>query len=217
MTRQVVWILFFVSCILSVVVLWASTDLRWPGDNTGYAPEQPIAFSHRLHAGEMGIDCLYCHTGAETSRHAGIPAPGLCMNCHKTVRAPIADVRAEAAAAQEAGRDPRPVISPEIQKIYDALALGKDLKRDPSKTPTGLAWVKVHDMPDFVYFNHARHVTAGVDCAECHGAIETMDRVVQVSDLSMGFCVNCHRDVNDGNQALGHSLYASTDCVGCHY
>ena len=100
MTRRTVWIIFFLSCGLGAAALLASADVHLPGNDIGYAPKQPIAFSHRLHAGELQVDCLYCHSGAEKSRHAGIPALGVCMNCHKTVKAPISEVRAEAAAAK---------------------------------------------------------------------------------------------------------------------
>ncbi|MEE9392809.1 MAG: cytochrome c3 family protein [Planctomycetota bacterium] len=217
MTRRTVWIIFVVSCMMGGAAILASSNVRLPGNDIGYVPEQPIAFSHRLHAGELAISCLYCHSGAEQSRHAGIPAVSVCMNCHLTVKAPMAEVKAEAAAATAEGRDPRRIVSPEIQKIYDAMGLDKDLKRDPKRPAPGISWIKVHDLPDFVYFNHGRHVNAGVDCTACHGPVATMDRVRQESNLSMGFCVNCHRDVNENGLAGDHSLHASTDCAGCHY
>lgn len=206
-----------------------------PGNQRGYEPGQPIAFSHRLHAGEMQIACLYCHSGAERSRHAGIPAVNVCMNCHRFVSAPLAAVRAEDELARQQNRAPRRVVSPEIQKLYDVLALGPDMRRDPSRQPHPIAWVKVHNLPDFVYFDHRPHVNAGVTCQTCHGPVETMERVRQVQDLSMGWCVNCHRSVDraglDGKgnftsapapATLGpapvtHRVYASTDCDTCHY
>ncbi len=217
MTNQTAWILFFVGCIFGGAALWASADVNLPGNDEGYEPTQPIKFSHRLHAGEMEIDCQYCHSGAERSRHAGIPALGVCMNCHRSVRAPLGDVRAEDALAKAEERAPKLVQSPEIQKIYDGLGLGADLKRDKSKDAPGVAWTKVNDLPDFVFFDHSRHVNAGVDCQKCHGPVQTMERVRQFSDLSMGFCVNCHRDVNENGLHGDHSLNASIDCAGCHY
>ncbi len=217
MTNQTTWILFVLMCIFGGAAIWASADVNLPGNDQGYAPEQPISFSHRLHAGEMKIDCQYCHSGADRSRHAGIPALGTCMNCHKTVRAPFADVRAEAALAKSEGRSPKLVQSPEIQKIYDGLGLDDNLKPDPTKKAKGIEWVKVHDLPDFVFFDHSRHINAGVDCQKCHGPVETMERVRQFGDLSMGSCVNCHRDVNENGLHGNHALNASTDCVGCHY
>jgi len=178
---------------------------RLPGDHQGYAPAQPIAFSHRLHAGEMGLDCLYCHSGAERSRHAGVPPVALCMNCHKFVSAPIVDVRAEERRAAEENRKPRDVLSPEIAKIRAAYESGEPVR-----------WTQVHRVPDFVYFDHRRHVVAGVACAQCHGPVETMERVRQVETLSMGWCLDCHRAglVPD---PLGNPLRATSDCAACHY
>jgi hypothetical protein len=206
-----------------------------PGNQLGYEPTQPVAFSHRLHAGELQVQCLYCHSGAEKSRHAGIPAANVCMNCHRFVSAPMGAIRAEDELAKKEKRGPRRVISPEIQKIYDALALNEKMQRDPAKQTTPITWVKVHNLPDFVYFDHRPHVNAGVACQKCHGPVETMERVRQVEDLSMGWCVNCHRGVDraglDGNgnfisapapAAQGqvpvtHRVYASIDCSTCHY
>lgn len=187
-----------------------------PGNNRGFEPPQPIRFSHRLHAGELEIACLYCHSSAEKSRHAGIPPASTCMNCHRFVTASFADVQAENRAALKEKREPRQVVSAELRKLYDALALGPDLKPDPSKTPKPIEWVRVHDLPDFVFFPHHRHVMAGVACQKCHGPVETMERVRQDLHLSMGFCVNCHRDVNEGGLE-GKAVHASTDCVVCHY
>lgn len=206
-----------------------------PGNQRGYEPVQLITFSHRLHAGELQVACLYCHSGAERSRHAGIPAANICMNCHRFVSAPLAAVRAEDESARKQNRAPRRVVSPEIQKIYDALALGPDMRRDAGRQPHPIAWTKVHNLPDFVYFDHRPHGNAGVSCQTCHGPVETMERVRQVQDLSMGWCVNCHRSVDragldgKGNFTSGsapaaagpvpvaHRVYASTDCATCHY
>ena len=217
MTVRTAWIILFVTCSLSGAVVWSAADLRFPGNDEGYAPVQPIAFSHRLHAGELAIDCLYCHSGAERSRHAGIPSLTTCMNCHRTVPAPMADVRAEAALAEAEGREPRPIVSDEIQKIYAGLGLGPKLERDPAKPAKGVAWTKVYDLPDFAYFHHGRHLSAGVACETCHGPVRTMERLRQVGDLSMGWCVNCHRQSNESGAAADQHIHASTDCAGCHY
>jgi len=171
---------------------------RLPGNDLGYSPEQPIAFSHRLHAGEMQIDCLYCHSGAEKSRHAGIPAPTLCMNCHKFVSAPWIDVRAENKLADEEERKPNQILSPEIAKIRAAIDENKSVE-----------WVRIHLLPDFAFFDHRPHVAAGVTCQKCHGPVETMERVRQESSLSMGWCVDCHRN--------GHETKGTLDCSACHY
>src|SRR5450759_5847234 len=101
-----------------------------PGNQLGYEPAQPIAFSHRLHAGELQVQCLYCHSGAEKSRHAGIPATNVCMNCHRFVSAPLGEIRAEDELAKKEKREPRRVVSPEIPKIYDALALKEKMQHD---------------------------------------------------------------------------------------
>jgi len=209
--------------------------MHLPGNQLGYEPTQPIAFSHRLHAGELQVQCLYCHSGADKSRHAGIPAAGTCMNCHRFVAAPMGAVRAEDELAKKENRAPRRIVSPEIQKIYDALALNDKLQPDAAKKPVPIAWIKVHNLPDFVYFDHRPHVNAGVTCQSCHGPVETMERVRQVQDLSMGWCVNCHRGVDRagldgkgnytslpapaaaGPTPVTRRVYASTDCQTCHY
>lgn len=187
-----------------------------PGNHQDYEPQQPIAFSHRLHAGELQIACVYCHTGAEKGRSAGFPASNVCMNCHKSVTAPLGMVRAEETQAKAENRKPKLVVSPELRKLYDALGLDDQLKPDPSKTPQPIPWVRVHNLPDFACFDHSAHVHAGVACQKCHGPIETMERVRQVESLSMGWCVNCHRDAN-AHGVAGKKVKASLDCAACHY
>jgi len=138
----------------------AAYDLAHVGIHRGYAPSQPIAFSHALHAGQSQIPCLYCHAGARTSRHAGIPPLNVCMNCHSILT--------------------RQTV--ELEKLKEAVQRGQ-----------AIAWVKVHNLPDFVYFSHSQHVTGGVACASCHGPVETMARVRQEAPLTMGWCLDCHR------------------------
>ncbi|MBI3664408.1 MAG: cytochrome c3 family protein [Acidobacteria bacterium] len=164
----------------------------------------------------MQISCLYCHAGAGRSRHAGVPAANVCMNCHRFVSAPLGLVRAEDAQAQKEKREPRRMVSPEIQKLYTALALNDQMQPDPAHKPRPIEWVKVHNLPDFVYFDHRPHVSAGVDCQTCHGPMETMERVRQSADLAMGWCVNCHRTSNQTGVA-GKKVQAPTDCSACHY
>lgn len=187
-----------------------------PGDQKGYEPTQPIAFSHRLHAGELGVSCLYCHSGAESSRHAGIPASSTCMNCHRFVTAPYGALLAESEEASKAGRPPRHVVSPQLQKLYDALALNESLQPDPEKQPRPIAWTKIHNLPAFTYFNHQAHVQVGIDCQQCHGLVTHMERIRQEEDLSMGWCVNCHREA-DHTEIAGKPVDASLDCSTCHY
>jgi hypothetical protein len=190
--------------------------LRLPGDNSGYEPVQPIAYSHRLHAGDLKINCLYCHSGSERSRYAGIPAMSVCMNCHRQITAPRAEVEHETAAAEKEQREARRVISPELRKLYDGFALDDELAPVPDRTAKPIAWIKVHALPDYVRFNHSPHVVAGVTCQTCHGPIETMERVRQHAPLSMGWCVNCHREVNETG-VEGRQVHAPIDCATCHY
>lgn len=188
---------------------------RLPGDNRLYEPTQPIAYSHRLHAGELAMDCLYCHGAAEHSRRAGVPAASTCMNCHKYVTSTLGAKRAEDELAQKENRSPKRVVSPELAKLYDALGLDEQMKPDPLRPPRPIEWTRIHRLPSFVTFDHSRHVNAGVTCQTCHGPVETMERVRQVPDLTMGWCVNCHRDSN-ANGVAGKPVAASTDCVACH-
>jgi len=190
---------------------------RLPGSNRGYEPNQPIAFSHRLHVSDLEIGCAYCHTGAEISRHAGIPPMNVCMNCHRFVTG--ASRGGESAAAPEAGATegkPQAEISPELRKLYDALARDEKLALVPGRTAQAVRWVKVHNLPDFVFFDHRSHVSVGVACQQCHGPVDTMDRIRQVAPLSMGWCVNCHRDASESGIA-GKAVNAPTNCSTCHY
>lgn len=217
MTKRNVWIIFFTALVLGLVTAFGDADLEPVGLHQGYAPEQPVAFSHQLHAGNLAIDCKYCHTGVEVSRHAGIPPAGLCMNCHRFVTATWDQVKLEDAAAERQGREPRPVVSPEIAKIYASLGLSPDQEPLAGGEEQPLRWVKVHNLPDFVYFHHGRHVNAGVPCADCHGPVEQMVRVRQVEDLSMGWCLDCHRRVNREGLNGTRDIHASLDCAACHF
>jgi hypothetical protein len=200
---------------LAVSLVTLVTALRLPGETQGYEPVQPIAYSHQLHAGELKIGCMYCHSGADKSRHAGIPSMNVCMNCHLSIQATSAAFKAEADAAAKEQRAAQTVVSPELKKLYDALALDEELQ------PTGeavkpIAWKRIHRLPDFVYFDHRAHITAQVQCQQCHGPIETMERVRQYETLTMGWCVNCHRDANE-NGIAGKQVHAPIDCATCHY
>lgn len=192
------------------------------GVQQDYAPTQPINYSHELHAGTYKINCLYCHSGADKSKQATIPSASTCMNCHMHVTA----------SAKYDGN-----ISPEIQKIYDAVGWDGEKKMyDESKPKTPIKWVRIHNLPDLAYFNHAQHVNAGkVECQACHGPIEKMAVVAQQSTLQMGWCINCHREAkvdvanNDYYEKLHADLkaqgksYATVEQVGglecgkCHY
>ncbi|MCU0423945.1 MAG: c-type cytochrome [Bacteroidia bacterium] len=192
------------------------------GVQKDYAPAQPINYSHELHAGKYKINCLYCHSGADKSKQATIPSASTCMNCHMHVTA----------SAKYDGQ-----VSPEIAKIYDAVGWDSEKKAyDPTKKQKPIKWVRIHNLPDLAYFNHAQHVKAGkVECQACHGPVETMKVVYQQSSLQMGWCINCHREAkvdvenNDYYEKLHADLkaqgksYATVSNVGglecgkCHY
>ncbi len=198
------------------LVVTAASNVRLAGIDQGYQPVQPVAYSHRLHAGELAIPCLYCHSGAEKSRRAGIPAVSVCMNCHRFVAATMGAVREEERQAGEAGRDLQMPISAELAKLYAAQGWNEQLEPDPALTASPITWKRVHSLPDFAAFDHRPHVAADVACQSCHGAIETMERVRQESTLTMGWCVNCHREMT-GRTAAGKPVDPPLDCATCHY
>jgi hypothetical protein len=172
----------------------------------GYAPVQPVPYSHALHAGDMGIDCRYCHNTVEVAAHAAVPPTQTCMNCHAKIRT-------------------------QSEKLL--------LVRQSAASGMPVPWVRVHDLPDYVYFNHSAHVRRGVGCVECHGRIDKMDVVRQFAPLSMGWCLDCHRhpephlrpaalatkmdwvpgeDPEDLGRRLRETqrINPSTDCSTCH-
>lgn len=188
----------FVAMVLRAVI----EGLFTVGIQQGYAPTQPIAFSHALHAGQYQIDCNYCHTGVRKSKNANIPSANICMNCHSIIKTE----------------------SPEIKKIYAALENNEPIE-----------WVRIHNLPDLAYFNHAQHVAVGeVECQTCHGPVEEMVVVRQHSSLTMGWCINCHREteINGDNEYYDKlvELHSSVskepmtvndigglECSKCHY
>ena len=192
------------------------------GVQLGYMPTQPINYSHQLHAGTYKINCQYCHSGADKSKQATVPSASTCMNCHMYVTA----------SAKYDGK-----ISPEIQKIYDAVGWDGDKKMyDPTKPQKPIKWIRVHNLPDHAYFNHAQHVKIGkVECQACHGPVETMKVVSQQRSLQMGWCINCHREAkvdvasndyyeklhgdmkHDGKTSITVAQNGGTDCSKCHY
>jgi hypothetical protein len=217
MRNRLITLVLGLALLFSLLILAPKLfGFRWPGNHQGYEPEQPIAFSHRLHAGELGISCTYCHHGAGKSKHAGIPSASLCMTCHSSVQVPLVVQQAENEMAKLEKREPKKLVSPELRKLYDCLALDENLKPIPGQKAKPIDWVQVHKLPAFACFDHRAHVTAGVDCQTCHGPVETMERVRQIGNLSMGWCVNCHREM-DGKHSAGKQLHPSTDCAACHY
>ena len=189
--------------------------------DTNYQPSQPIKFSHELHAGTNQIDCNYCHSGARKSKHSNIPSANVCMNCHMYIQ-----------EGPKYGTE-------EIAKIYAAIGFDpesgtyiEDYEQKPIK------WVRIHKLPDLAYFNHAQHVTAGnVECQTCHGPIQEMEEVYQYSPLTMGWCINCHRETkvdvksndyyNDmhaklkekygPNAEITVEMIGGLECGKCHY
>jgi hypothetical protein len=136
--------------------------------DVGYQPVQPVWFSHALHAGDLGMDCRYCHNTVENAAFAALPATQTCMNCHANVTKP--DIKTN---------QPSPRLAP----VYESWASGKPIQ-----------WYEVHDLPDYAYFNHAIHINKGVGCVTCHGRIDQMDEVYQARTLSMAWCLDCHRE-----------------------
>ena len=206
--------IFIVVFIVAAVGFKTTIDgLYSIGIQQDYQPKQPIAFSHKLHSGAYEINCKYCHTGVLKGKQANIPSPNICMNCHTQIK-------------QE---------SPEIQKIY--AAIGYDYKTASySGKQKPIEWVRIHNLPDLSYFNHAQHVNVGgIECQTCHGPIEEMEVVKQYSLLTMGWCIDCHRktEVNTKDNAYYNKLnelhlsakkskmkvedIGGLECAKCHY
>lgn len=218
LARRLLTLVLLAGLVLSGTMLAARMKgYPLPGSQQGYEPEQPIAFSHRQHAGDLQISCLYCHYGAELSPQAGIPSATVCMTCHRFVTAPQKDLLAELLQARKAKRAPQRLISPELGKLYDAQGLDYEkLEPDPNKAPMPIKWVKIHNLPAYTCFDHRSHIHAGLECQRCHGPVETMERVRQFEDLSMGWCIKCHRE-SGRTDVAGKPIQPSTDCATCHH
>jgi hypothetical protein len=210
-----------ISLLLVIWVLKQGWDgLMGIGVYEGYAPEQPIKFSHKLHAGDNQISCVYCHSGVEKSKHANIPSANVCMNCHMYIQ-----------EGPQYGKE-------EIGKIYAALDYNPETRTyGPNQKP--IQWIRVHSLPDHAYFNHSQHVAVGkIECTSCHGAIDSMEVVQQHSPLTMGWCIDCHRKtevdkdnkyyeelhkqfVNDPKYKKGDKFTIGSlgglECSKCHY
>lgn len=209
-------VIFLVSAITFKTVI---DGLFSVGVQQGYQPKQPIAFSHKIHAGQFEIECKYCHTGAMKGKQANIPSPNICMNCHSQIK-----------TGTNTGEG-------EISKIYAAVGFDPATSTYTGKTKP-IEWVRIHNLPDLAYFNHSQHVNvAGVVCQTCHGPIQEMDVVKQYSLLTMGWCIDCHRktDVNTKGNAYYDKLVeihneskngkkpmkvediGGLECAKCHY
>lgn len=175
-----------IAMLLLGLTYYAFNWLFQIGVDDGYQPIQPIAFSHKIHAGDNKINCQYCHSSAKHSKTSEIPSVNVCMNCHKSI--------SEYKGILYDGYD-KAYYDGEIQKIYDAVGWDKENnKYKENFVQKPIQWIRIHNLPDFAYFNHAQHVTAGkVDCQQCHGKVEEMHEVKQFAPLTMGWCVDCHR------------------------
>ena len=159
------------------------------GVDQGYMPLQPIHYSHKIHAGANQIECKYCHSSARVSKHSGIPSLNVCMNCHQN----IAEYNGEEDFENGYTKD---FYTKEIKKLYAAVGWDEENQRYTGETQP-VKWVRIHNLPDFVYFNHAQHVEVGeIECQKCHGPVEEMEIMYQHSSLTMGWCINCHRETN---------------------
>ena len=192
------------------------------GVQQGYAPTQPINFSHKIHAGQYEMDCKYCHSTVEKSKSASIPSLNTCMNCHKYVKA----------SEKYNGKT-----SPEIQKIYNAIGYdGDNMEYIEGYEQKPIEWVRIHNLPDLSYFNHSQHVVVGkVECQTCHGPIQEIDKVYQFSNLQMGWCIDCHRErgidsenndyyeeahknmLAEGKDYITVAENGGLECSKCHY
>lgn len=198
------------------------------GVDKGYEPIQPIHYSHKIHAGDNQIDCKYCHSAARTGKHSNVPSLNVCMNCHKSI-SEVAETTATAEYSKE-------FYDGEIQKLYDAVGWDAEKMQYTGETKP-VKWVRIHNLPDFVYFNHSQHVSvAGIECQKCHGPVEEMEIMKQHASLTMGWCINCHRETDvkmEGNEyyekiheelskkygveKLTAAQMGGLECGKCHY
>jgi cytochrome c2 len=222
--------LVFASTIFMILIsaYFAYSFLMQIGVDQDYEPIQPIHYSHRIHAGSNGISCKYCHSSARVSKHSGIPSLNVCMNCHKQI--------AEVSDTTNTADYSKAFYDGEIQKLYTAVGWDKTTQKYTGKTQP-VKWVRIHNLPDFVYFNHAQHVAvAGIECQTCHGPVQTYEIMKQFSKLTMGWCINCHRETevkmegNDyytkiheelskkyGVDKLTAAQMGGLECGKCHY
>ena len=224
----------FLVLVSVVVILLCSAYFAYGymlqiGVDQGYMPIQPIHYSHKIHAGANQIECQYCHSSAKKSKHSGIPSLNVCMNCHEN----IAEYNGEEDLEKGYTKD---FYTNEIKKLYKAVGWDENTQSYTGDTEP-VKWVRIHNLPDFVYFNHAQHVTvAGVDCQKCHGPVEEMEILYQYSPLTMGWCINCHRETNIkvkdneyytkiheelskkyGVEELTAAQMGGLECGKCHY
>lgn len=190
--------------IFTIALLWYYGSPKYT--DVGYRPDQPVAYSHKLHAGDLGMDCRYCHWAVEASAHANVPSTKTCMNCHQ-------------------------IIGTDNERLLPV--------RESWATKVPIEWIRVHKVPDYAFFDHSAHVNAGVGCTSCHGNVAQMVKVIQTETLSMGWCLNCHREPDEHlrppdevtnmnwvkpadhatfveNWKTEKNINPPVDCSGCH-
>lgn len=227
------------SILLTILAgYWIANGAVLMGSQQNYMPEQPIFYSHRVHAGVNQINCQYCHAGAEKSRQAMIPSTNVCMNCHKQIDEYTGSEKLYTYEGVEVDG------TAEIHKLYEYAGWDNEKKRYKTKKngeidAKPIKWVKVHNLPDFVYFNHSQHVAVGqIQCQTCHGEVTAMDEIRQFAPLNMGWCINCHRTTNvqfkengyysifekyqqeikDGTRSgVTEAELGGEECAKCHY
>ena len=205
------------------------------GVDQGYAPIQPIHYSHKIHAGDNKIECKYCHSSARVSKTSGIPSLNVCMNCHKSIYEYTGNPEGPSQEDLENGYT-NEFYTGEIKKLYKAVGWNEENQKYTGESQP-VEWIRVHNLPDFAYFNHSQHVSvAGVDCQTCHGPVEEMEIMYQYSPLTMGWCIDCHRETNvkvEGNEYyekihaelskkygvdnLTAAQLGGLECGKCHY
>ena len=191
----------FLKILATIIVLFnvayfGFSALLSVGVDQGYQPVQPIAFSHRIHSGDNKIDCQYCHSAAKNSKSSGIPSVNICMNCHKN----IAEVSEETATAEHS----KAFYDGEIQKIYKASGWDPENLEYTGETEP-IVWTRIHNLPDFAYYNHSQHVTVGgIKCQKCHGPVQEMEELYQYSPLTMGWCIDCHKETQVKMEGNGY-------------
>ena len=235
-TRKPLWKAFvdnqFLMLCSAIIMLLVSAYfvygfLMQIGVNQGYEPVQPIHYSHKIHSGDNEIDCNYCHSSARVSKHSGIPSLNVCMNCHKSIYEYNGETTDEYS---------KEFYDAEIQKLYKAVGWDDESQEYTGETQA-VKWVRIHNLPDFSYFNHAQHVSVGgIECQTCHGPVEEMEIMYQYSPLTMGWCINCHRETNVkvkdnqyyekiheqlskkyGVEKLTAAQMGGLECGKCHY
>ena len=242
--RTPIWKAFaqnqFLVLVTAIILLLGSAYFAYGwmmqvGVDQGYAPIQPIHYSHKIHAGDNKIECKYCHSSARVSKTSGIPSLNVCMNCHKSIyeytgnpEGPSQDDLANGYTNE--------FYTGEIKKLYKAVGWDETNQKYTGESQP-VEWVRIHNLPDFAYFNHSQHVSvAGVECQTCHGPVEEMEIMYQYAPLTMGWCIDCHRETNvkvEGNEYyekihaelskkygvenLTAAQLGGLECGKCHY